>query len=302
MKQRTLLGDFLICPCSHRSEKDFAADARQPARAVRDHRAARRGRHGRGLSRARHAARSRRRGQGAARASLREPRHVARGSSARRARSRRSITRTSARCTTSAAKAEPTSSSWSCSRARRSRRGSSRARCPPAEVLHARRPDRRRARQGAPRRHRASRPEAGQRDAHEVRREAHGLRTCARSRRSRAGAERPRRESPTMSRPLTAEGTIVGTFQYMAPEQLEGREADARSRHLGAGLRALRDGDRAARVRRHEPGQPHQLDHEGRAAGRSESCRLARRPALDRLVSACLAKDRRKIGFRPRTT
>jgi eukaryotic-like serine/threonine-protein kinase len=34
---------------------------------------------------------------------------------------------------------------------------------------------------------------------------------------------------PTMAAPLTAQGTILGTFQYMAPEQVEGRGADMRS-------------------------------------------------------------------------
>jgi Tol biopolymer transport system component/tRNA A-37 threonylcarbamoyl transferase component Bud32 len=35
--------------------------------------------------------------------------------------------------------------------------------------------------------------------------------------------------SPNISQPLTTEGTVIGTFQYMSPEQVEGREADARS-------------------------------------------------------------------------
>jgi serine/threonine protein kinase len=53
--------------------------------------------------------------------------------------------------------------------------------------------------------------------------------------------------TPSEARPLTAEGTLVGTFQYMSPEQLQGREADCRSDifALGAVLYEMVTGRRA---------------------------------------------------------
>ena len=57
---------------------------------------------------------------------------------------------------------------------------------------------------------------------------------------------------PTEAKPLTQEGSILGTFQYMAPEQLEGKEADARTDifAFGAVLYEMVTGKRAF-----EPGE-----------------------------------------------
>jgi len=97
-------------------------------------------------------------------------------------------------------------------------------------------------------------------------------------------------QSPTVAQPLTTEGSIVGTFQYMAPEQLEGRETDARSDlwALGCVLYEMATGRRA-------------FDGATQASLISAIMRDSPRPmaelapmsppALDRLVGALLAKD-----------
>jgi serine/threonine protein kinase len=51
----------------------------------------------------------------------------------------------------------------------------------------------------------------------------------------------------------TADGTVLGTLQYIAPEQLEGREAGEPSDLLAFG--AVLDANRAEGLRRREPVQ-----------------------------------------------
>jgi Tol biopolymer transport system component len=97
-------------------------------------------------------------------------------------------------------------------------------------------------------------------------------------------------ESPTVSRPLTAEGTIVGTFQYMAPEQLEGKEADARSDlwALGCVLYEMATGKRAFEGESQASLIAAILDREPRPI---TELKPMSPPALEHLLRRCLAKD-----------
>ncbi|HXI03159.1 MAG TPA: serine/threonine-protein kinase, partial [Candidatus Saccharimonadales bacterium] len=96
--------------------------------------------------------------------------------------------------------------------------------------------------------------------------------------------------SPTMTSPLTAEGAIVGTFQYMAPEQLEGHEADARSDifAFGAVLYEMLTGKRAFGGRTQASLIASILKEEPRPL---EELAPMTPPSLDRLVRGCLAKE-----------
>ncbi len=96
--------------------------------------------------------------------------------------------------------------------------------------------------------------------------------------------------SPTVAGPLTAEGTILGTFQYMAPEQLEGQEADARADlwalgcvlyEMATGRRAFEGKSQASLIAAVMHTQPAPVSQVSSMSP----------PALDSLVQACLAKD-----------
>jgi len=90
--------------------------------------------------------------------------------------------------------------------------------------------------------------------------------------------------------PLTAQGTVVGTFQYMAPEQLEGKEADARADifALGAVLYEMATGKCAFGGKTTASVIAAVLERDPPPVSASQP---ASPPALDALVRGCLAKD-----------
>ena len=90
--------------------------------------------------------------------------------------------------------------------------------------------------------------------------------------------------------PLTEKGTILGTFQYMAPEQLEGKEADARSDlfAFGAVLYEMATGQKAFTGKTQASLIGAILHTEPPPIS---SVQPLAPPTLDRVVKTCLAKD-----------
>ncbi len=95
---------------------------------------------------------------------------------------------------------------------------------------------------------------------------------------------------PTTPPNLTAQGTILGTFQYMAPEQLEGQEADARTDifAFGAVLYEMLTGKKAFEGKSQASLIGAILKDSPPAI--STAAPLTP-PLLDRIVHTCLAKD-----------
>jgi eukaryotic-like serine/threonine-protein kinase len=95
---------------------------------------------------------------------------------------------------------------------------------------------------------------------------------------------------PTASQTLTAQGTIMGTFQYMAPEQFEGSDADARSDlfAFGAVVYEMVTGRKAFQARSHAGLISAIMSAEPEALSTLQPMAP---PALQHVVKTCLAKD-----------
>jgi Tol biopolymer transport system component len=105
-----------------------------------------------------------------------------------------------------------------------------------------------------------------------------------------AGAGEALSSLRTLDKPLTEHGTILGTFQYMAPEQLEGQPADARTDifALGTVLYEMATGRKAF------AGQTRTSLIAAIVSSHPPSIASIQRmtpPALDHVVGKCLAKD-----------
>jgi eukaryotic-like serine/threonine-protein kinase len=100
-------------------------------------------------------------------------------------------------------------------------------------------------------------------------------------------------EATTFTRgdaPLTEEGVVLGTVPYMAPEQLEGKAADARTDvfalgavlfEMATGRRAFQGGSRASLIASILKDDPPSVS----------TAQPLSPPAFDRVVRTCLAKD-----------
>jgi Tol biopolymer transport system component len=95
---------------------------------------------------------------------------------------------------------------------------------------------------------------------------------------------------PTTAKDITREGTILGTLAYMAPEQLEGKNADARTDifalgavlyEMAAGRKAFSGQSQASLISAIMKEEPPPIS----------TIEALTPPAFDRLVSTCLAKD-----------
>src|SRR3989304_3130079 len=107
-----------------------------------------------------------------------------------------------------------------------------------------------------------------------------------------AGAEGGSVESalPTQQKSLTAEGSILGTLQYMAPEQLEGKEADSRTDlfafgavvyEMLTGKRAFEGKSQASLIGAILKDDPQPMSE----------LQPMTPPVLDRVIKKCLAKE-----------
>jgi eukaryotic-like serine/threonine-protein kinase len=96
--------------------------------------------------------------------------------------------------------------------------------------------------------------------------------------------------TPVSGQPLTQAGAIIGTFQYMSPEQVEGKEADARSDifSLGTVLYEMATAHRAFDSKTMAGVMAGILEREPAPIS---SVQPSSPLMLDRLVKTCLAKD-----------